>query len=85
MKDLARQLKAVANERRLKILVLLKKGGMWTVSDIADAIKLSIRSTSRHLQLLKQAGLLEDTQSGACVYYRPCKDHPVYKIVSNLI
>lgn len=85
MRDLSRKLKAVANERRLKILVLLSHGGKWTVGDLAEGIKLSFRSTSRHLAILKHAGLVSDEQDGLYVYYRIEKEHPVLKSLSNLL
>jgi len=42
-------LKALANRRRLAILVFLKKNREGSVSRIAGAINLSFKSTSRHL------------------------------------
>lgn len=84
MKELSKQLKAIANERRLKILTLLAAGRRRKVGDLARALKLSFRSTSRHLQVLKQAGFLEDEQVKLYVYYRLRRDHPVYRCFVRL-
>lgn len=85
MKELSKQLKAIANERRLKILVLLTRGKAWTVGNIAEALKLSFRSTSRHLQVLKYAGLIADEQSGPFVYYRLDRHHPIFRCIAHLL
>ena len=62
-------LKAVANARRLKILSFLKKNREATVGAVAEQIKLSFKSTSRHLALLYSAGILDKEQRGIEVYY----------------
>jgi len=62
-------LKALANKRRLKILKHLDVNGKCTVSDISQSIKLSMKATSKHLQLLYAADLLERDQRGLRAYY----------------
>ncbi|MDP3954505.1 MAG: metalloregulator ArsR/SmtB family transcription factor [bacterium] len=74
LKRLERSLKAVANKRRLAILQYLKRHDEVTVGDIASAIKLSFKSTSRHLSLLLLADILEKEQRGIEVFYRLTKD-----------
>ncbi|MEK7182206.1 MAG: metalloregulator ArsR/SmtB family transcription factor [Patescibacteria group bacterium] len=54
--------KALANRRRLAIIQCLSKEDKITVSDISEKIKLSLTSTSKHLQILKSAGLAESEQ-----------------------
>jgi len=49
MKQLTRELKALANERRLQILAFIKKEKQPTVGDIAYHLHLSFAATSRHL------------------------------------
>lgn len=84
MKELAKQIRAVANERRLKIIRMLLRGSL-TVSDMARQLKLSFRSTSRHLQVMKQAGYLDTEQVGLSVFYRLRRDHPIYRCLVNEI
>lgn len=82
MKEVARQLRALGNERRFKIITLLMRSRL-TVGEIARGIKLSFRSTSRHLQILKHAGLVESEQVGLSVFYRVVKDNPVFRALCN--
>ena len=72
MKDneIERNMKALANKRRLAILRFLKKRKEATVGDIAEEIKLSFKSTSRHLSVLFSADILEREQKSLQVFYR---------------
>lgn len=76
MKDLEKVLKALANERRLKILKILKKEPELSVGEIAEEIGLSFRSTSRHLTLLYRAGILEQERRANLVEYTIAKPMP---------
>lgn len=60
--QLERRYKALANRRRLQIIKFLADTADAPVIEIAGHIKLSFRSTSKHLQVLKQAGFLESEQ-----------------------
>ncbi len=80
MKELERQLKALANRRRLGILKHLKYNREDNVSNIAKAIKLSFKSTSHHLRLLSQTDILEKEQKNLFVFYRLTSERgPVLK------
>ena len=68
-KHLIKFLKAVANMRRLKIVQLLSKSREMTVSNIAASIRLSFRSTSHHLRILRAADIVEPEQHGLEVRY----------------
>ncbi|HLC99642.1 MAG TPA: metalloregulator ArsR/SmtB family transcription factor [Patescibacteria group bacterium] len=70
MKELEKQLKALANRRRLAILKLLKDRRRLAVGDIADLIKLSLKATSKHLGVLYAAGIVEKEQVNVSVLYR---------------
>ena len=76
MKELEKQLKALANRRRLAILKLLKDKRRLTVGDISDAIKLSFRATSKHLGVLYAAEIVEKEQVSVSVVYRLSNDIP---------
>ena len=69
MKEHERILKALANRRRLAIVALLKKRNEATVGDIAEHIKLSFTSTSKHLNILARADILDKRQQGLEVFY----------------
>ena len=68
--QLERELKALANKRRLAIIRFLRQKKEAMVGDIAEAIKLSFKSTSKHLAVLKGADLVEYEQRGLSYYYR---------------
>lgn len=69
MKEYERVLKALANHRRLSIIALLKKRKEATVGSVADSIKLSFTSTSKHLTMMAHLDILETRQKGLEVYY----------------
>ena len=75
-RELERIMKAFANRRRLSIVSYLKKRKEATVGDIAEEIKLSFRSTSKHLGVLSAAGILEREQRSVQMYYKVASDIP---------
>ncbi|MEK7106962.1 MAG: metalloregulator ArsR/SmtB family transcription factor [Patescibacteria group bacterium] len=85
-KELESNLKALANRRRLAIVRFIKKSKEASVGDIADEIKLSFKSTSRHLSVLFSAGLLDREQRSLQVFYKlaPDIDEPVRRVVAAL-
>lgn len=76
LKVLEKILKALANKRRLKIVRFLKKNGEAPVWEIADAIRLSVKSTSRHLAVLFSSDLVDKEQRSLEVYYRCAPSFP---------
>ena len=68
-RELERIYKAVANRKRIAIIRFLKSQNGVTVGDIASAIKLSFKATSRHLQILSAAGFLISEREGINVRY----------------
>jgi len=60
--------KALNDATRREILEMLKKGDL-TAGDIADQFSMSKPSISHHLDLLKQAGLVESLKQGQYIYY----------------
>ena len=67
---LERRLKAVANRRRLEILKLLKKNRMLTISEIAHTLHITVKATSKHLRILRDAGIVVDRKRGSFVSCR---------------
>lgn len=60
--------KALNDQTRRDILELLKKQDM-TAGDIADHFNISKPSISHHLDILKQAELVEADKQGQFIYY----------------
>ncbi|MBL0181147.1 MAG: winged helix-turn-helix transcriptional regulator [Chitinophagaceae bacterium] len=60
--------KALNDKTRREILELLKKGDL-TAGEIANQFKISKPSISHHLDLLKQAGLVQSVKEGQFIYY----------------
>jgi DNA-binding transcriptional ArsR family regulator len=69
MANLEKTLKALANRRRLAIVGHLKTHPEATVGDLASAIKLSFRSTSKHLAVLLAADVVEREQRSLLMFY----------------
>lgn len=84
MKDLEKIFKALANKRRLAIIRYLSKKKEATVGSIALHIKLSFKSTSRHLAVLYSAELVGREQRSLQMFYSlPPKPHSLVKYISN--
>lgn len=63
-------LKSLANKRRLDIIKFLKANKEAMVDEIACHIKISLNATSKHLQILYSADILERYKRGLEVYYQ---------------
>jgi len=68
-KDLEKIFKALANRRRLAIIRYLKKRKNATVGSIAGEIKLSFKSTSKHLNILFSADIVDREQKDLQKFY----------------
>jgi ArsR family transcriptional regulator, arsenate/arsenite/antimonite-responsive transcriptional repressor len=60
--------KALNDPTRRDILELLGKGDL-SAGEIADRFNISKPSISHHLDLLRQAGLVESVKQGQFIYY----------------
>lgn len=69
MTDLERYFKGLADINRLRILNLLMRGELCGC-DIQYVLESSQPNVSRHLQYLKNSGLVLDRRDGYRVYYR---------------
>jgi len=70
----ARVLKAMAHPSRLFIIEELEKGERC-VCELTDMIGADVSTVSKHLSVLKQAGIVVDDKRGNQVYYQlrvPC-------------
>ncbi len=77
MKDLERPFKALANRRRLAILKHLKQQKEASVTELAEAIRLSFKATSKHLSILAGVSILEREQKSLQVFYRFSNSSPI--------
>lgn len=85
-KELEKIFKALANKRRITILKFIKKSGRVSVGEIADAIKLSFKATSKHLMILSNTDILEKEQISLMMFYFLPKDNnPVISKFLSLI
>ena len=84
MKDLAYKikadfLKALAHPLRLQIVEFLKNGEK-NVSSIIRALGIPQSSLSRHLTVLREAGVLKSRQEGTVIYY-DIDDHDIFHVL----
>lgn len=64
-----KQLKAVSDLNRLKLLACLKKGEVC-VCDFVDILQISQPAVSQHLRKLKEAGIIKERKVGTWKHYR---------------
>ncbi|SDK19773.1 metalloregulator ArsR/SmtB family transcription factor [Microbulbifer yueqingensis] len=62
--------KALADDTRLRCLLLISSEGELCVCELVSALAESQPKISRHLAALRQAGLLRDRRQGQWVFYR---------------
>lgn len=73
-KSQARILKALAHPSRLLILEAISRDERC-VCELAELVGAQMPTVSRHLALLREAGIVDDEKRGAQVFYRlktPC-------------
>ncbi|WGZ94070.1 MAG: metalloregulator ArsR/SmtB family transcription factor [Candidatus Thiothrix putei] len=68
--------KALADQTRLRILLLLAVRRELCVCELTQALELAQPKISRHLAVLRESGLLQDRKTGLWVYYRLHPDLP---------
>jgi rhodanese-related sulfurtransferase/DNA-binding HxlR family transcriptional regulator len=67
--EFARAAQALASGRRVEIIDVLANGDR-SVEELSRQVAMSVANTSRHLQILKEAGLVAATRNGTRVQYR---------------
>ena len=67
--ELARISKALAHASRLYIIHKLDEQE-YCVKELTELIGADISTVSKHLSILKNAGIIIDEKRGNCVYYR---------------
>ncbi len=66
--SLQKTVSALADPTRREILGLLK-GGRMSAGEISGKFPVTAASISRHLSVLRDAGLIRDTREGKFIFY----------------
>lgn len=82
MRDALRVFKALSDESRLRLLFALRRGELC-VCQLIELMGLSASTVSKHLSILRDAGLLESRKQGRWVFYRVA-DAPGVAIVGRM-
>lgn len=61
-------LRALADPTRREILEILK-GGSMSAGEISERFEMTAAAVSRHLSVLKDAGLIRDRRDGKFIFY----------------
>lgn len=61
-------LRALADPTRRQIIQLLKSGRL-SAGEISENFNISSAAVSRHLSILKEAGLIRDSREGKFIFY----------------
>jgi len=69
---------SLANDTRLRSLMLLQRHGELCVCELTHALAISQPHVSRHLALLRESGLVRDRRAGVWVYYRINPELPAW-------
>ncbi len=77
---IARMFRLLGDPTRLSLLLHCLEAPR-AVSDLAEAVGLSLPLTSHHLRLLRTAGLVESDRDGRRVLYRPADEHVRHMLV----
>jgi ArsR family transcriptional regulator len=66
----AKIIKAMAHPTRLFFVDELARSGQRCVCELTEMVGVDMSTVSRHLAILKNAGIVEDERRGAQVFYR---------------
>lgn len=87
MKKVLTLTRALGDENRLRALAMLRNGELC-VCRIIEMLELAPSTVSKHMSVLKQAGLVETRRAGKWTYYRlenQAADSPETGILSWLL
>lgn len=62
-------LKALAHPTRIFLVDVIERDGSRSVQELSEMVGADMSTVSRHLSILKQAGILVDRKSGTTVHY----------------
>jgi ArsR family transcriptional regulator len=70
MREFIKVMKALSDPNRVKMVKLLQRK-MMCVCEIQEVLGLAQSTTSKHLKILEEAGLIAYSKEGLWVNYRP--------------
>ena len=73
--------KLLADETRLCCVLLICQQGPLCVCELTAALHVSQPKISRHLALLRQAGVLTTERKGQWIYYQLATDLPAWSLL----
>lgn len=78
-------LKCLADSTRLRMLLLIQQESELCVCELVQALAFSQPKISRHLALLREAGVLNDRRQGQWIHYRLNENLPEWakNIIDN--
>lgn len=80
--ELSRVTHAISNPKRMELIDVLSQR-THSVEQLSKEISMSIASTSRHLQVLKSAKLVDSTRNGNFIFYS-VTDDSVLQLLSTV-
>lgn len=81
VRSFSRIFRALSDETRIRIVALLSHGELC-VCHIENALALGQSNVSRHLAVLKAAGVVDSRRDGTWVYYRlVTQDDPELQVI----
>ena len=78
----AEVLRALADETRLRAVVLLHGEGELCVCELTEAIGVSQPKMSRHLATLRDSGLVRGRREGFWIHYRLAPELPAWALAA---
>jgi ArsR family transcriptional regulator len=84
LKELEKVIKALADKNRIRIIKMLQQREMC-VCEIREVLGLSQPSVSKHLKILKDAGIIEDNQKGLWTNYYINSQNDYARSLSGLV
>jgi len=69
LKNQEKIFKALSDSNRIRIIKMLQKKSLC-VCEIKEVLKLAVSTVSKHLSILKEAGLIVDSKDGKWINYK---------------
>lgn len=76
MEKTLKQLKALADRNRLRVVMALSKHDELCVCQISELLRVSTPTVSRHMSVLQNSGLVKSRKDARWVYYRVSEEFP---------
>lgn len=84
MREFMTVIRALGDENRVRALLALREGELC-VCQIIALLELAPSTVSKHMSILRQAGLVEATKRGRWVYYRLPVENEASALVADTV